>query len=223
MTSGLAFPEGPIAMADGSVILVEMLGMRLTRAYPDGSVEVVAEVPGGPNGAAISPDGSIILCNNGGKFAAAATTGDMSADPGDLYLGGSIQSVNLATGAVTDLYRDCEGNPFAAPNDIVFDDQGGFYFTDNGMTRGRTTLVSGIFYGKPDGTSMVEVEFPAWDANGIGLSPDGQILYWAESMTGRVMRRRISSPGVVERCDLLDPWGCLFGLGGLQMLDSLAI
>ncbi|HEY4332422.1 MAG TPA: SMP-30/gluconolactonase/LRE family protein [Ilumatobacteraceae bacterium] len=223
MTSGLAFPEGPVALADGSVIIVEMLAMRLVRVYPDGSVDTIAQMPGGPNGAARAPDGSIIVCNNGGKFAGAAATGDLSADPGDLYIGGRIQAVDIATGTVTDLYHECDGNPLAAPNDLVFDEHGGFYFTDNGMARGRTAQVSGIYYGKTDGSSIVEVEFPAWDANGIGISPDGQTLYWAESVTARVMRRKIIAPGVVERCDLLNPWGCLHGLGGMQMLDSLAV
>ena len=52
VTSGLKFPEGPVAMADGSVVLVELFGPRITRVLPDGTKETVAEVPGGPNGAA---------------------------------------------------------------------------------------------------------------------------------------------------------------------------
>ena len=36
---GLEFPEGPIAMADGSVILTEIKGRRLTRVKPDGTVQ----------------------------------------------------------------------------------------------------------------------------------------------------------------------------------------
>ncbi len=68
VTAGLKFPEGPIAMADGSVILVEMFGPRLTRVLPDGTKETVAEVPGGPNGAAMGPDGAIYVCNNGGAL-----------------------------------------------------------------------------------------------------------------------------------------------------------
>ena len=56
---GLGFPEGPIAMADGSVILTEIKGRRLTRVRPDGSKETVVETGGGPNGAAIGPDGAI--------------------------------------------------------------------------------------------------------------------------------------------------------------------
>ena len=68
ITSGLRFPEGPIAMPDGSVILVEMFGPRITRVLSDGSKQTVAEIVGGPNGAAIGPDGALYLCNNGGCF-----------------------------------------------------------------------------------------------------------------------------------------------------------
>ncbi|MCB0969662.1 MAG: SMP-30/gluconolactonase/LRE family protein, partial [Ilumatobacter sp.] len=68
VAAGLRFPEGPIAMPDGSVILVEMFGPRLTRIRPDGSAETIAEIPGGPNGAALGPDGAVYLCNNGGAF-----------------------------------------------------------------------------------------------------------------------------------------------------------
>ena len=66
VAGGLAFPEGPIAMADGSVVLVEIARGTLSRVQPDGSVEVVANVGGGPNGAAIGPDGACYVCNNGG-------------------------------------------------------------------------------------------------------------------------------------------------------------
>ena len=62
------FPEGPIAMNDGSVILTEIKRQTLTRVKPDGSKETVAETGGGPNGAAIGPDGKIWVANNGGRF-----------------------------------------------------------------------------------------------------------------------------------------------------------
>ena len=68
LADGLRFPEGPIAMTDGSVVLVEMFGPRLTKVRPDGSTETIAEVPGGPNGAAVGPDGAFYVCNNGGCF-----------------------------------------------------------------------------------------------------------------------------------------------------------
>ena len=59
MTSGLAFPEGPIACADGSVLLVEIKRGTLSRVAPDGRITVVAECGGGPNGAALGPDGRV--------------------------------------------------------------------------------------------------------------------------------------------------------------------
>src|SRR5579864_3993741 len=66
ITSGLRFPEGPVAMNDGSVLVVEIARGTLTRVRPNGAKEVVAETGGGPNGAAIGPDGKVYICNNGG-------------------------------------------------------------------------------------------------------------------------------------------------------------
>src|SRR3546814_2920883 len=68
LATGLQFPEGPIAMDDGSIVLVEIARGTLTRVSPDGSVTVVAELGGGPNGAALGPDGAVYVCNNGGCF-----------------------------------------------------------------------------------------------------------------------------------------------------------
>jgi gluconolactonase len=225
VASGLKFPEGPIAMPDGTVILVEMFGPRLTRVHPDGKKETVAEVPGGPNGAAVGPDGAVYVANNGARF----TETDMNGlcfpgptEPGR-YIGGRISKVDVATGAVSDLYTEVDGNPLRAPNDLVFDAHGGFYFTDHGMTEGRVQHLTGIYYAKADGSLVKEIVFPAHEPNGIGLSPDGSTLYWAETWTGRVMRRRIVEPGVVEEPGLVDTWQCLYGFPGFQLLDSLAV
>ena len=56
ITSGLKFPEGPVAMPDGSVILVEIARETLTRVMPDGKQHVIAKLGGGPNGAAMGPE-----------------------------------------------------------------------------------------------------------------------------------------------------------------------
>jgi len=66
IASGLRFPEGPIAMDDGSVLVVEIKRGTLTRVKPDGSLQVIAETGGGPNGAALGPDGMVYVCNDGG-------------------------------------------------------------------------------------------------------------------------------------------------------------
>ena len=227
ITDGLRFPEGPIAMPDGSVILVEMFGPRLTRVHPDGTKETIAEIPGGPNGAAIGPDGAVYVCNNGGRFTPIDLGHMLFPGPYDptIYTGGKIQRVDLDSGAVTDLYTQCDGRPLRAPNDLVFDTHGGFWFTDHGITdlANRTNDLTGIFYAKADGSFISEQVFPTESPNGIGLSPDGTMLYWAETFSGRVFQRAIASPGVVVPAIPLDPSVVLNGLPGYQLLDSLAI
>jgi gluconolactonase len=150
ITSGLRFPEGPIAMPDGSVILVEMFGPRITRVMPDGTKHTIAEIEGGPNGAAIGPDGAIYLCNNGGCFTPVDMGELLFPGPFDpsRYIGGRIQKVDIASGAVTDLYTECDGRPLRAPNDLVFDAHGGFWFTDHGIrdSEARTSDLTSIYY-----------------------------------------------------------------------------
>ena len=52
IASGLRFPEGPVAMPDGTVILVEIARQTLSRVTPDGRVHVIAMLGGGPDGPA---------------------------------------------------------------------------------------------------------------------------------------------------------------------------
>jgi len=227
ITTGLRFPEGPVAMLDGSIVLVEMFGPRVTRVRPDGSKETIAEIPGGPNGAAIGPDGALYLCNNGGAFTPVEFGELLLPGPFDpaAYIGGRIQRLDLATGVVTDLYTECDGRPLRAPNDLVFDAFGGFYFTDHGIRdeHSRTSDLSGIYYAMPDGSSITEVVFPTEAPNGVGLSPDGNVLYWAETHNGRVFRRTVEAPGVITPAGPGDTSVCLHGFAGLQLLDSLAV
>src|SRR6185295_17164584 len=121
ITTGLQFPEGPIAMPDGSVLLVEIKRGTLSRVAPDGTISVVAATGGGPNGAAVGPDGRVYICNNGGfewhEFGDMTFPGLQPAN----YSGGRIQRVDLATGKVEDLYTECDGRPLRGPNDLVFD------------------------------------------------------------------------------------------------------
>jgi gluconolactonase len=142
------------------------------------------------------------------------------------YLGGSIQRVDLATGEVIDLYRECDGRPLRAPNDLVMDGDGGFWFSDNGITDllgARTRDVTAIYYARCDGSMIREAVFPAESPNGVGLSPDGTELIWAETQTGRVRHRRITGVGEVAHEDLFGPSDVLYSTPGSQMLDSLAV
>jgi gluconolactonase len=225
LATGLRFPEGPIALDDGSVLLVEIARGTLTRVGVDGAVEVVAELGGGPNGAALGPDGAVYVCNNGGCFGWDEVMGYTL--PGalpDSWTGGAIQRVDLATGAVTTLYTESSGRPLRAPNDLVFDWHGGFWFTDHGVRAERTSDRTGLHYAQPDGSSCEEVVFPLDAPNGIGLSPDGATLYAAETHTARVFAWPVTAPGKVEGTVPVGHGGhCLAGLPGMQLLDSLAV
>jgi gluconolactonase len=57
IATSLRFPEGPIVLPDGSFLVVEIERRTLTRIEAEGHKEVVAETGGGPNGAAVGPDG----------------------------------------------------------------------------------------------------------------------------------------------------------------------
>ena len=139
VAEGLQFPEGPVAMADGSVLVTEIRGGRITRVHPDGRTETVVETGGGPNGLAIGPDGALYICNNGGRFTWIDIPGAMyPADAPPEHRGGSIQRLDLATGKLTTLYDNCEGQPLWAPNDLVFDKTGGFWFTDHSRDDHKT-------------------------------------------------------------------------------------
>ena len=225
VASGLRFPEGPIAMPDGSVIVVEMFGKKITRVKPDGTKDTIAEVLGGPNGIAFGPDGGLYICNNGGSFGEVDFLG--LTFPGPMveanYIGGRIQRLDIETGELKDLYTECNGNKLRSPNDIVFDAHGGMWFTDYGIRHGRHADMSSIYYAKIDGSTIKEVVFPLDSPNGIGLSPDGNTLYWAETYTGRVHQLAITAPGETAHFSSIDPSACLIGLPGVQLFDSLAV
>ena len=219
---GLQFPEGPIAMPDGSVILVEIARGTLTRVWK-GRTEVIADLGGGPNGAALGPDGAVYVCNNGG-FEWRTVNGLLlpGRAPTD-YTTGRIERVNLATGAFERVYDSFEGERLGGPNDLVFDRHGGFWFTDLGKRFARQRDLSALYYAKPDGSHLQRAVFPAVSLNGVGLSPDDRVVYCNDTDTQKLWAFDVASPGV-----LAPPAGWTRGrvvctLPGHQMLDSLAV
>ena len=230
IASGLRFPEGPVAMPDGSVLLVEIERGTLSRVRPNGVVEVVAETGGGPNGAAIGPDGRCYICNNGGfkwHYESHPDGGQRmrSIAQADDYVTGSIQAVDLETGACETLYTACGDNKLCGPNDIVFDAQGGMYFTDLGKVRARDWDRTAIYYATADGRHIAEVAYPMVTPNGIGLSPDEKTLYVAETWTGRLWAFDIEAPGTLKKRAWPSPHGgwLVGNTAGFRNFDSLAV
>jgi gluconolactonase len=230
LTSGLQFPEGPVVLADGDLLVCELRTGHLRRVpAAGGESTVVAECGGSANGAALGPDGALYVCNSGGwrwtELGPIKIPGDHEGTQAEDYIGGRIQRVDLATGAVTDLYTECDGHALCAPNDLVFDASGGFWFTDHGHMRKRERDRGGLYYAEADGSSVREVVHPLDAPNGVGLSPDGSIVYVAETHTGRVYSWALASPGVLANPS--PPFGnggtLLHGAGGGALFDSLAV
>jgi gluconolactonase len=226
IAGGLRFPEGPVAMPDGSVIVVEIAAARLTRVLPDGRKLTVARMTGGPNGAAIGPDGMIYVCNNGGfEWIDDPLHGLRPRFQAPDYSGGRIERVDPETGRIETLYTETANGPLRGPNDIVFDGAGGFWFTDLGKTRPRERDQGGVYYARADGSLIKEVVHPILTPNGIGLSPDDSVVYVAETETGRLWAFDIVGPGEIARAPWPSPHGGRFvaGMHRYQRFDSLAV
>jgi len=230
IASGLGFPEGPVAMKDGSVVFVDIDKETLCRVGSDKKVDVIAHLPGGPNGVAIGPDGAAYVCNNGGAY----TFMDITLGGQDIkvpnpegpvkgYTGGAIQRVCLESGNVSALYKDCEGKPLLGPDDIVFDTSGGFWFTTTGTQTPEVIKKGGVYYAKFDG-SHIEFVADIPSANGAGLSPDGKTLYVSDTLWGRLWALTITAPGKVAVGPLPGmPGKVIQTLPNYQWVDSLKV
>lgn len=227
--SGLRFPEGPVALDDGSLLVVEVAGECLTRVAADGTNSRVVEMPGGPNGAALCGDGEVLVCNNGGFFAWHDV--DNMVVPGptpSTWTGGRIERVDLATGTVRTVW-DRLDERLQAPNDLVLDAHGGVWFTDHGVRQepGSTNgHLPSVLYGATDGTGLRAAVVGLDAANGIGLSPTGDELYVAETHTGRLWAWPVAEPGSLGRHpDGIEPHGgrLLFDAPEGHLFDSLAV
>ncbi|MDP3852867.1 SMP-30/gluconolactonase/LRE family protein [Phenylobacterium sp.] len=224
IAEGFEFPEGPIAMADGGVILTEIKGQRLTRVHPDGRKETLVETGGGPNGAAVGPDGAIYITNNGGAFQWLDNGGMTIPGPTPAsHTGGMIQRFDLETGALTTLYDACDGRRLIGPNDLVFDKQGGFWFTDHGCSTPEGRKYGGLYYAKVDGSHISRQRDHIISPNGVGLSPDESVVYVADTQLGRLWAFDVAEPGVLAPQAGFGPGRVISNLPGYQLLDSLAV
>jgi gluconolactonase len=203
LADGLGFPEGPVFLDDGSVLVVDMDGGRVVQVK-DGAASVVATPGGGPNGLARADSNTAVIANNGGflwtevhgrriPIDHATHTNEPSG-----FTGGRIEEVDLSTGKTITLHDRYRNRPLRGPNDLVFDSVGGLWFTDHGKGRFESVDRGALYYAPPGGGELWQVAFPLLGPNGVGISPDDSVVYVAETHTGRLWAWDLAAPGEVK-------------------------
>jgi gluconolactonase len=193
LSTGYGFPEGPSQGPDGRIYLVEMIDNAISRFGPDGRREKFAAIDGTPAATAWGTDGAIYVTNNGGL----AIEGGRPAGKSDPNTGGSIDRVS-PDGSVERLYLECEGVPLDAPNDLVFDPEGGFYFTDpeHGNLFDEAPMPKGhVYWATTDGATIRRVATGYDSSNGIAITNDASTLLVCETLTARIWAHEIRGPG----------------------------
>ena len=226
ITTGLQFPEGPVAMPDGSVLVVEIARRCVTRVQPDGTKTIVATPGAGRTGwrsvptanatcATTAASSSLTMRATGcarrcrrGTIRAAASSGSISPPARS----------RSCTGARCT--RSCAGRTTSCSTRMAAS-------TSPISARCAARLGPGaVYYARADGSLLREVAFPLVTPNGIGLSPDGNTLYVAETEAARLWAWPILEPGVLGK----EPWPSPHGGrlvadpgGRYQRFDLLAV
>lgn len=166
--------EGAIFDADGNLLFCNVSDRKIMRLTPNGQLETLLQLDNfAPGGLALSPDGRL--------FAAA---------------------INQANSTVIAILPD--GKNFKTiiapdagylPNDLVFDANGGFYFSD--FKGSATQPLGGVYYVSPDFKTASPVIPQMARANGVALSPDGKTLWATEYAANQLHRVNLSGPATV--------------------------
>ena len=178
--SGPVFGEGPVwcppggGAAEGTLVCTSSADGTLSRVWPEqGRREVIADVGGGANGAALAADGGFVVTQNGGiDFSIFEIFADL---PAPRYVQSGLQRVTYPSYTVSYLTPE----PLQMPNDLCIAADGTVYFTD--PTWPTPDPPSGrVFALDPDGTLRLVAD-GFWAPNGIILDLDGQTLIVVEN------------------------------------------
>ena len=197
-SSELSEPEGPVPLADGSWLVVEMSPDTgcVSHVAPDGSVHRIART-GRPNGLAVDARGRI-------------------------WVAESQQRAVLVMNRSGEIEAEIAGppdTPFLFPNDLAFGPDGMLYLTDSGILTGEFFADGGLrenYAALPYDGRIYRIDPATHKAtaldtgirftNGLAFDARGD-LFANETMTGMIFRYRLSE-GSTERehfANVLDP------------------
>lgn len=187
LAEGFDWSEGPVWVPEGGYVLFTDVPQNTIYKWsaedglsawlrPSGYTGGDSSDGEGANGLLLDSEGRLVLCQHGDRRVARLDAPLSDPQP---------QFTTLA-----DTY---DGQRFNSPNDAVFHSSGALYFTDPpyGLAGGpddpaREIDFSGVYRLDPDGTVALMVDSLS-RPNGIGLSPDEQTLYVANSDPDRAL------------------------------------
>ena len=177
-TTGLSAPEGPVALADGTWLIVEGGAERgcVTHISADGKAKKVIKKTGRPNGLAVDSKGVIWVAE--------------SKQPSLVRLTMEGKAEVVATA--------CDGEAFLFPNDLCFGPDGALYLTDSGVfidefapnNQIRPDYMKVKYDGRVYRIDVSSGKVTKLDSgikftNGIAFGPD-RLLYVNETLTGNI-------------------------------------
>jgi lactonase len=168
--------EGASFDRKGNLLFVDVFGGTIFRLTPDKVLSTVLPPNSlGSAGIAIHKDGRIFVSGLG-----------------NFVDTGSIFWLNPDGSGLTTIVPASAGY---LPDDLVFDKNGGFYFTD---FRGSSdNPVGGVHYVSPDFKTITPILSHMAIANGVCLSPDGSVLWATELSAGRLHKVELSGPTTI--------------------------
>lgn len=179
VASGLQFTEGPAWSREGFLLFSDCVANKLHKFVPGAGGSDYAEIPGGPNGNTYDVQGRLYTC----EFRSRRVTRTSK------------------KGAVEVLASKFEGKRLNAPNDIVVRRDGHIYFTDPafGDQQDRRELdFFGVFHITPKGDLEAVAKWKT-RPNGVTLSPNGKVLYVADSDARLIRAYDLDRAGVASK------------------------